>query len=212
MPEPLPPNGPKTFVAREGAGAPAVRTGEPADDELLRAIAKGDAAAFDLLFARHSGQIYSYLSRLVASRLDPDDLLQETFLRVLTHAKDYHYGASIRPWLFTIARNIALNALQRSKNRSDLEVQTDLTDWQPPAGSRSPGDPSQSAELKEEKARVLLALTELPTMHREILVLIIFNGFSYEEAAAITGDSENTLRSRVFHGLKKLRELMKEQP
>jgi RNA polymerase sigma-70 factor (ECF subfamily) len=202
----------KAFVAHTGARTPQPPSAEPADDELLRAIAAGDAAAFDLLFARHSGQIYSYLSRLVASRLDPDDLLQETFLRVLTHAKDYHYGASIRPWLFTIARNIALNAMQRSKNRSDLEVQTDLAGWQPPSGPRSASDPSQSAELKEEKARVLQALTELPTMHREILVLIIFNGFSYEEAAAITGDSENTLRSRVFHGLKKLRELMKEHP
>lgn len=212
MQGPLPKNGTKALLTQVDKGAQTVPSGEPADDELLREIAAGDSAAFDLLFARHSGQIYAYLSRLVASRLDPDDLLQETFLRVLTHAKDYHYGASIRPWLFTIARNIALNAMQRSKNRSDLEVQTDLAGWQPATSPKSSGDPSQSAELKEEKARVLQALTQLPTMHREILVLIIFNGFSYEEAAAITGDSENTLRSRVFHGLKKLRELMKEHP
>lgn len=178
------------------------------DEALLRAMASGQSGAFDELFSRHSSAVLSFLSRLTASRCDPEDLLQETFLRVLTHAGDFRPGAAFRPWLFTIARNAAYNALQKRKLRSEVEVQTDAAAGQM---DNMPGaDPSARMQSQEQKARVLAALEELPDVHREIIVLIIFDGFSYEEAAAITGDSEGTLRSRVFHALKKLRERLKE--
>jgi RNA polymerase sigma-70 factor, ECF subfamily len=182
------------------------------DEGLLAAIADGNPAAFDELFKRHSGAIYSFISRIVGNRCDPEDLLQESFLRVLTHAGDFRKGTAFRPWIYTIARNAALNAIKKTRLRSDLEVQTDLSDWQPSAEPDSARDPMQSAELQEEKARVLSALQLLPPLHREALVLIIFSSFSYEEAAAITGDHESTLRSRVFHALRKLRDRLKEQP
>jgi RNA polymerase sigma-70 factor (ECF subfamily) len=190
---------------RPGAGWGAAN-----DETLLRAMSDGDPAAFDELFARHSSLILSFLSRLVATRCDPEDLLQETFLRVITHAKDFRPGTAIRPWLFTIARNAALNALKKSKLRADLEVQTDLSDWQFPSANDGVSDPSNKIEMQEQKARMLVALQDLPPLHREILVLVVFNGFSYEEAAAITGDPESTLRSRVFHALRKLRDRLKE--
>jgi len=198
----------------EGVNAGSAKSLRDMDDAaLLHAMAGGEAAAFDEIFARHSAMILSFLARLVAGRVDPEDLLQETFLRVLTHAKDFRPGTAIKPWLFTIARNVALNAMKKTKLRSDLEVQTDLSDWNPPPDRRGSGgaaDPSKSAEMQEQKARVLLALQDLPPLHREIVVLVIFNGFTYEEAAAITGDPESTLRSRVFHALRKLRERLKE--
>jgi RNA polymerase sigma-70 factor (ECF subfamily) len=181
------------------------------DEALLRAMSEGHDKAFDVLFNRHSGAVLSFLSRLVASRVDPEDLLQETFLRVLTHASDFRAGADFRPWLFTIARNIAYNALKRSKSRVGLEVQTDLSDWQPPSRSSLAAEPSSNMERQERHRALLSALEELPPMHREIIVLTVFNGFTYEQAAAITGDPEGTLRSRVFHGLRKLRERLKER-
>ncbi len=182
------------------------------DEVLLRILSEGEGAAFDELFARHSGTLLSFISRLTVGKYDPEDLLQETFLRVLTHAKDFRPGTAIRPWLFTIARNVTLNALKKTRLRSDLEVQTDLSDWNPPSSPGNANDPSNRAEMQEQKARMLNALQDLPPLHREILVLIMFNGFSYEEAAAITGDPESTLRSRVFHALRKLRDRLKEQP
>ena len=148
----------------------------------------------------------------MGSRIDPEDLLQETFLRVLTHAKDFRPDAPIRPWLFTIARNAAFNALRKSNLRGQLEVQADLSDWQPPARDASGSDPSANAERQEERVRVLAALEDLPPLHREILVLTLFDGFTYEEASRITGDSEGTLRSRAFYALRKLRDRMKEHP
>ena len=181
------------------------------DETLLRALAGGETEAFDALFARYSGQLLSFLSRLVVSHCDAEDLLQETFLRVVSHAAEFRSGAAFKPWLFTIARNAGLNALKKTRLQAELKAQTDLSGWSPPAGREAAQDPSRHAELREEKARVLSALETLPPLHREILVLIILNGFSYEEAAAITGDPASTLRSRVFHALRKLRKEMEPQ-
>ena len=186
------------------------------DEGLLRAMAAGEAGAFDELFARHSGGVLSFLSRLTASRTEPEDLLQETFLRVLTHAADFRLGAAFKPWLFAIARNAAYNWMQKRKLRAEVEVQTDFSSPAVPAllaaqsVRAAPADPGARLAAEEAKARLLAALEELPAPQREIIILTIFNGFTYQEAAAITGDAEGTLRSRVFHALKTLRGRLKE--
>lgn len=196
----------------DNGGASALPDWNTLNDELLlRAMAEGHSGAFDSLFARHSPAVLSFLSRLTASRGDAEDLLQETFLRILTHAKDFRAGAAFRPWLFTIARNVAYNALQKRKLRTELEVQTDLSESR---GNivldEKQNDPSRRMQNQETQKKLLKALDDLPAPQREIIVLVIYNGFTYEEAAAITGDSEGTLRSRVFHALRRLRERLKE--
>jgi len=187
------------------------------DENLLRAMAAGEAGAFDELFARHSGGVLSFLSRLTASRTEPEDLLQETFLRVLTHAADFRPGAAFAPWLFAIARNAAYNWMQKRKLRAEVEVQTDFSS---PAASTMQAeqnertvaaDPSARLMSQERNARLLAALEELPAPQREVIILTIFNGFTYQEAAAITGDGEGTLRSRAFHALRKLRDRLREK-
>jgi len=179
-------------------------------------MAAGEGAAFDELFARHSGGVLSFLSRLTASRTEPEDLLQEIFLRVLTHAADFRPGAAFKPWLFAIARNAAYNWMQKRKLRAEVEVQTDFSSPAAPAllgtqsGRALAADPSARLLTQERTARLLAALEELPAPQREIIILTIFNGFTYQEAATITGDAEGTLRSRAFHALRKLRDRLKE--
>jgi RNA polymerase sigma factor (sigma-70 family) len=186
------------------------------DEDLLRAMAAGEAGAFDELFARHSGAVLSFLSRLTASQTDPEDLLQDIFLRVLTHAADFRPGAPFKPWLFTIARNAAYNWMQKRKLRAEVEVQTDFSSSAVPAllggqdGRNVAADPGAQLLAQERKARLLAALEELPAPQREVIILTLCEGFSYQEVAAITGDAEGTLRSRVFHALRKLRERLKE--
>jgi RNA polymerase sigma-70 factor, ECF subfamily len=210
-------NAKKSSAAKAPAPtAVAATNGEPnwetlSDEQLLRAMADGHSPAFDALFARHSAAVLSFLSRLTASRGDSEDLLQETFLRILTHAKDFRAGAAFRPWLFTIARNVAYNALQKRKLRSELEVQTDLSESRGTIVLDDKAqDPSRRMQSQETQKKLLKALEDLPAPQREIIVLVIYNGFTYEEAAAITGDSEGTLRSRVFHALRRLRERLRE--
>jgi len=182
------------------------------DEELLLATSIGIGEAFDELLSRYSRPAFVFLNRLVSGRVDPEDLLQEAFLRVVQHAGEFRTGAPFKPWLFTIARNVAYNALKRAGRRDVLEVKTDLSDWEPAARERHTPDPSIAAEKDEEKRRLLSALERLPQCHREILILTVFEGFTYEEASDVTGDPVGTLRSRVFHALRKLREMLKERP
>ncbi|MGD0089989.1 MAG: RNA polymerase sigma factor, partial [Planctomycetota bacterium] len=142
--------------------------------------------------------------------------LQDIFLRVLTHSGDFRPGAPFKPWLFTIARNAAYNWMQKRKLRAEVEVQTDFSSSAAPAllagqdGRNVAADPSAQLLAQERKARLLAALEQLPAPQREVIILTLFDGFSYQEAAAITGDTEGTLRSRVFHALRRLRERLKE--
>jgi RNA polymerase sigma-70 factor (ECF subfamily) len=180
------------------------------DAELLAALARGEHAAFDALFARHGAPVLTFISRLVAGRADPEDLLQETFLRILEHAGEFLAGSDFKPWLYTIARNAAYGALKKARLREAMEVKTDLSDWSIPSRAASADEPAAEVELDEQKARAVKALEKLPVPHREILVLTLFDGFSYEEAARITGEPIGTLRSRVFYALRKLRDLLGE--
>jgi len=182
------------------------------DEELLRAIAVGASDAFDELFTRYARRTYGLLNRLAAGRADPEDLLQDTFLRVVQHASEFRAGASFRPWLFTIARNIAYNAVAYADRRNGLEVKMDPSDLNPLEREHYALDPGTVAEENELKRMLPDALDRLPLYHREILVLIFFEGLTYDEAAEVTGDPAGTLRSRIFHALKKLREMLKVDP
>ncbi len=182
------------------------------DEELLQGTSLSIGDALDELLTRYSRPAYVFLNRLVSGRCDPEDLLQETFLRVVQHAGEFRTGAPFKPWLFTIARNVAYNALKRTVRRDVLEVKTDLSDWTPPAREQDALDPGILVEQNEQKRMLLDALERLPQCHREILILTVFEGFTYEDASEITGDPVGTLRSRVFHALRKLREMLKERP
>jgi RNA polymerase sigma-70 factor (ECF subfamily) len=205
QPQPTPPSG------DTGPAAPPSWF-TASDEELIRATAAGRGDAFDEVLARHGRAAFVFINRLLAGRHEAEDLLQETFMRVVQHASEFRAGAPFKPWLYTIARNVAYNALKRAGRRDGLEVKTDLSDWEPPARDNGELDPSIRLEQDEQKRRLLAALERLPQAHREILVLTVFENFSYEEAAEITGDPVGTLRSRVFHALKKLREMLKERP
>jgi len=182
------------------------------DGELLQAIAEGASPAFDELYARYADRTYSLLNRIAAGRADPEDLLQETFLRVIQHAGDFREGAPFKPWFFTIARNIAFNKMEYAKRRNALEVKTDLTELNPMESEHRSSNPSTIAEDDEVKRLLPHALDQLSACHREIVVLIFFEGLSYAEASEITGTSAGTLRTRTFYALKKLRDVLKVDP
>ncbi|HEV8378307.1 MAG TPA: sigma-70 family RNA polymerase sigma factor, partial [Tepidisphaeraceae bacterium] len=109
-------------------------------------------------------------------------------------------------WLFTITRNLAINYSRRRK-RSPVRNVTELN----LEGVDISGDPWQVAqratddvEKQEEIARVLKALDDLPNDQKEVIVLGVFQDLSYAEMEEITGTKAVTLRSRMFHGLKRL--------
>jgi len=195
---PAPPEGADEFKP--------VPLGKASDEELMRRTQQEDKQAFELLYERYSASVLSYLYRMLGNLEDVESIGQEVFLRAFRFRATYHYPHKFSTWLFTITRNLAINQSRRRK-RSPIRNITELN----LDGIDISGDPYQVAaratddvEKQEEIARVLTALDTLPTDQKEVIVLGIFQDLSYAEMEDITGTKAVTLRSRMFHGLKRL--------
>jgi len=184
----------------------AAPLGRASDEELMRRAQNGDRQAFSLIYERYSSAVLSYLYRMLGNVEDVESIGQEVFLRAFRFAATYRYPEKLSTWLFTITRNLAINNARRRK-RSPVRNITELN----LEGVDVTGDPYQVAtqatdnlEKREEIARVLTALEDLPTDQKEVIVLGVFQDLSYAQMEEITGTKAVTLRSRMFHGLRKL--------
>ena len=180
--------------------------GKASDEDLMRRTQLGEKASFEIIYERYHASVLSYLYRMLGNVEDVESIGQEVFLRAFRFAPTYRYPQKFSTWLFTITRNLAINQSRRRK-RSPIRNVTELN----LEGMDISGDPYQVAtratdnlEKQEEIARVLHALEGLPTDQKEVIVLGVFQDMSYAEMEAITGTKAVTLRSRMFHGLKRL--------
>jgi RNA polymerase sigma-70 factor (ECF subfamily) len=187
-----------------------VALGRASDEELMRRTQSGDKSAFSLLYERYSSSVLSYLYRMLGSVEDVEAIGQEVFLRAFRFAPTYRYPQKFSTWLFTITRNLAINNARRRK-RSPVKNLTELN----LEGIEMTGDPRRVAsratddvEKQEQIAKVLEALDDLPEDQKEVIVLGVFQDLSYAQMEEITGTKAVTLRSRMFHGLKKLAKMI----
>jgi RNA polymerase sigma-70 factor, ECF subfamily len=186
---------------------------DESDQDLMKFTQEGEQAAFAIIFERYSASVLSYLYRMLGSVEDVESIAQEVFLRAYRFRATYRYPQRLSTWLFTITRNLAINQARR-RGRNPVKSVTELN----LDGIDISGDPCRvaagatvDAEKKEEIARVLKALDELPTDQKEVIVLGVFQDLSYAEMESITGAKAVTLRSRMFHGLKKLSRMLKDE-
>ena len=184
----------------------AAPLGRSSDEELMKRTQDGDSQAFEIIYERYSQSVLSYLYRMLGNLEDVESIGQEVFLRAFRFRLTYRYPQKFSTWLFTITRNLAINQSRRRK-RSPIRNITELN----LEGVDISGDPYQVAtratddlEKQEEIATVLKALDGLPTDQKEVIVLGVFQDLSYAEMEEITGTKAVTLRSRMFHGLKRL--------
>lgn len=203
-PKPKPPAVPSAVAA--GGDLKAAPLGRSSDEDLMKRTQLGDKSAFEILYERYSQSVLSYLYRMLGNLEDVESIGQEVFLRAFRFAPTYKYPQKFSTWLFTITRNLAINQSRRRK-RSPIRNITELN----LDGIDISGDPYQVAaratddlEKQEEIATVLKALDGLPTDQKEVIVLGVFQDLSYAEMEEITGTKAVTLRSRMFHGLKRL--------
>lgn len=180
--------------------------GRSSDEDLMRRAQQDDRRAFALLYERYSSAVLSYLYRMLGNVEDVESIGQEVFLRAFRFRATYRYPQKFSTWLFTITRNLAINNARR-KNRSPIRSFTELRIENAEASAdprRVAEEASAIPEKREEIARMLKALEDLPTDQREVIVLGVFHDLSYAQMEEITGTKAVTLRSRMFHGLRRL--------
>ena len=176
----------------------------------MRRTQQGDRQAYSILYERYNAAVLSYLYRMLGNVEDVEAIGQEVFLRAFKFAPSYRFPQKFSTWLFTITRNLAINTARRKK-RSPVRNVTELH----LEGAEMTGDAqriaasaSDSLEKREQIAIMLTALDELPTDQKEVIVLGVFQDLSYAEMEEITGAKAVTLRSRMFHGMKRLARLL----
>jgi RNA polymerase sigma factor (sigma-70 family) len=160
---------------------------------LVRRIAGGDTAAFDAVYDEYRARLYSFLVRLSRRRDLAEDLLEETWLRLVEHAGRLRPGAPLGPWLFTVARNLYFSYC-RSRSVEDERVAGLMGLWPGPARGPSPFEEASASELE---ARLERALAVLSPRYREVLLLALIEGMTPAEMARVCGVTPGVLRQRL---------------
>ena len=167
------------------------------DRELIAATAAGDKAAFTALVERHRAAVHRIGRALTGSASDADDVTQDAFLGALRGAAGYHGPATVRAWLFAIARHAAYRRGRRADQvphePASLERLGADAGWGQP-------DVEAAASLAEDRARLTRALDALPLDEREVVVLRDVLGLSGDEAAAALGVGLAAMKSRLHRG------------
>lgn len=152
----------------------------------------GDAAAFELLFERFQGRLVRFLSQMVGMAQAPD-IVQVTFMKIHQNRHRYRAGHNLAAWVFTIARNTALDHLRsapRRREKTGIEVERGA-----PAPERDP----------HRDRRVRDAIEQLPDDQKQVILLHWFAGLTFEEVADVVGATGAAVRVRAHRAYKKLR-------
>jgi RNA polymerase sigma-70 factor (ECF subfamily) len=173
------------------------------DRALFERLAAGDEAALELWVERYHRPLFAFLFRLTDDRALADDLAQEAFIRVLNYrgVPPQHF----RGWMFTIARNLAHDhfrsrAYRHEQPAGEMEADTAADDV----------SPEQYAMMLDGQRQVVEALQALPPDQREVVILRFYHDLPLDEISEITGAPLGTVKSRLFHALKKLKAQLTE--
>jgi RNA polymerase sigma-70 factor (ECF subfamily) len=161
--------------------------------QLVEGLRKGDPGAFDAVHDAFHPRLYNFLARLANRHDVAEDLLEETWLRLVTYAGRLRPDTRLGPWLFTVARNL-YTSYCRSRMLEDSHASGLLGLW--PHGRPEPS-PVETAEAGEAERQLAAALASLPLSYREALLLVAVEGLRHGEAAAVCGVSVDTMRQRV---------------
>lgn len=160
---------------------------------LVERLRAGDTAAFDEVYDGYRPRVFAFLLRMSRSRTVAEDLLDETWLRLVRHARSLRPDTRIGPWLFTVARNLYWSHRRACVVEETREPEL-LTLWPASSSWPSPFDLAAAGELER---RVEVALASLEAKHREILLLVAHEGLTPAEAAAVCGISPENFRQRL---------------
>jgi RNA polymerase sigma-70 factor (ECF subfamily) len=185
------------------------------DEALMARYQKGDVRAFEALLARHRKPVYNFIYRFVGDRSQAEDLLQETFLRLIKGAESYQREARFTTWLYTIARNQCVDSSRRMKLRRAASL--DATAGDDPDGGTlldvvADGGAAvdRRASDSELQTRLKAAIGLLSEEQREVFLMREFLNMQFKEIAEVTGVPENTVKSRMRYALEKLRDLLED--
>lgn len=195
-------------AARVAYTAAAMDAGS-SDEELMMRFADGDAAAFDALYTRHRGGVFRYLLRQCQNRATAEELFQDVWMNLVHARSRYRVQAKFATYLYTLAHNRLIDHFRRHK-RLHLVPLVDEDNDPAQLQASSALQPERGAQAREQAARLLQLVAELPEVQREAFLLHEEGELSLDEIAQVTGVNRETVKSRLRYAMDKLREGMKD--
>lgn len=172
---------------------------------IVSQVIQGNKNAFKLLILRYQRPIFSFLGNFHFPNQIIEDLAQETFLRAYRNISSFdpQRGASFATWLFTIAKNLALNMQVKSSYRKEIPMDTMKAKVNGPIKSQS-----DKLEKKNMMEAVRSAVNNLPLPFKTAVALSYLDELSLEEIAGIEDCPVGTIKSRIFRGKRMLRQIL----
>jgi RNA polymerase sigma-70 factor (ECF subfamily) len=198
------------------AGQPPTRNYELRDPDvrLMLQVRDGSAEAFEELVRRYQGRLLTVLEHLVGSRDGAEDLAQEVFLRIYRSRESYVPGAKFSTWLFTIANNVALNALRSRRRRREVQLAGGDSRGQGSASleqmalAASGSMPARLIDKAEMRDVVRLAVSSLSERQRLAVLLSKFEGMSYADIAQAMRMTPEAIKSLLSRARANLRQVL----
>lgn len=189
------------------------------DEELLTRFSQGQQELFGSLVRRYERELYGYLRRYLGDDGLADDVFQNTFLQVYLKSGQYEAGRPVRPWLYAIATNQAIDALRRANRHPAVSLDQTVRE----AGDgevrsllellEAKGEgPLERLQGEEARAAVRAAVDRLPDFLKRVLILTYYQGLKYREVADVLEIPVGTVKSRLHAALVKLHEALADVP
>jgi len=166
----------------------------------------GEPGAFDALVSEMERPLFYYLLKLLGNEDAAQDVLQEVWVKVFRNIRALRVPEALRTWLYRVARGTALNRVRDDDARSGAEeLMGEAGDAGFDAAAGGVGvEPERAYEVHD-------ALDRIDRRHREVLVLLFLEGLSVDEIGAVVGIPPGTVKSRIYHAKKALRELLERR-
>ena len=184
-------------------GAPHTITEESESQAIALGLRRRDPAILQILVERFERRLVRYLIYLLATQDGINDLVQETWLRVLQRGSTFDGCSRFEPWLFTIARNLAFDQVRRGRTIS-LHADENTGSALPVIASETPS-PFLLAARSQDAERLAATMQQLSPLFREVLMLRFQDDLSLQEISSIVDAPVSTVASRIYRGLAILR-------
>jgi RNA polymerase sigma-70 factor (ECF subfamily) len=178
---------------------------EPTDASLMERVLQSDSGALETLYDRYARHVYSLVLRISQQPASAEEIVQDVFLQLWRNAKRYQAARGpLEPWLFTVARNRALDflRLKRGKQRR----REDSADFDLPPSAVVRPDPEGAIDQSRRAEKVRALMNSLPALQRRAIELAFFEGMTHSEISAAIGEPLGTVKSWIRGGLLRLRE------
>jgi RNA polymerase sigma-70 factor (ECF subfamily) len=178
------------------------------DSQLVALYRKGNEEAFEKLVNRHKAKIYTAILLIVKDRYTAEDLMQETFIKVVNTIKSGRYNeeGKFLPWVMRIAHNLSIDHFRKNRRYPTVIMEDGSNVFNTLSFSE---DSVESIQIRKDTHSMLKQfIRELPDAQREVLIMRHYMDMSFKEIADNTGVSINTALGRMRYALINLRKMM----